>query len=146
MRSCEICGREILWNFRRTRRAPKNQLVCSSTCSKVKTDKYRANYQPKDVGRYRVFERDDFQCIYCGCSPIEDGTPIQADHIIPKSKGGLDILGNLVTSCLDCNYSKTDRELPLETLERVLKVVRERNASQGLDPNTKIKINVRVSV
>lgn len=59
--------------------------------------------------RFKVFERDGFRCRYCG-----RGTPdvvLQADHVIPASKGGPYTMENLVTSCRDCNIGKRDRLL-----------------------------------
>lgn len=46
----------------------------------------------------------------------EDGEQLSKDHIIPKSRGGLDTLGNMQTMCIKCNtnksnaYSKSDYE------------------------------------
>lgn len=51
--------------------------------------------------------RDDFQCRYCGVTG--DDKLLEVDHIIPKSKGGLDDEENLVTACFDCNRGKRDR-------------------------------------
>lgn len=44
-------------------------------------------------------------CEYCG----NEGTTV--DHIIPTSKGGLDIPENTVCSCLSCNMKKSNRDL-----------------------------------
>ncbi len=64
--------------------------------------------------RFDVFMRDDFQCRYCGRS-VDDGVVLHADHVIPESKGGPTTLENLVTSCMDCNWGKSDKELRAET-------------------------------
>lgn len=58
----------------------------------------------KDL-RLVVFERDGYECVYCGC---KDG-PFEADHVLPKSRGGLNDTENLVCSCRACNRSKKDR-------------------------------------
>lgn len=50
----------------------------------------------------RVFERDDFTCVYCGVR----GARLECDHIIPVSRGGDHELSNLATSCFKCNRSK----------------------------------------
>ena len=60
--------------------------------------------------RFDVFERDRFQCRYCGKTP-EDGALMELDHIVPHSKGGSDEPENLATACKDCNAGKSDREL-----------------------------------
>lgn len=63
--------------------------------------------------RFKVLERDGFQCVYCGRNPLEDKVKLHVDHVIPKSKGGLDVMENLVTACTDCNLGKTDRLIKL---------------------------------
>jgi hypothetical protein len=59
--------------------------------------------------RFEVFKRDSFKCQYCG-RPSPD-VLLQVDHISPVSKGGEDDVLNLITSCVDCNLGKSDREL-----------------------------------
>lgn len=61
--------------------------------------------------RFDVLNRDKFKCVYCGSSPKEDGVKLQIDHIIPLSKGGGNNIENLVSSCLECNIGKSDKEL-----------------------------------
>jgi hypothetical protein len=56
--------------------------------------------------RMVVFERDHFRCTYCG-----SGENLQCDHIIPRARGGMDVLENLTTACRSCNASKRDRLL-----------------------------------
>ena len=60
----------------------------------------------KDLRRF-VLERDGFKCIYCG----DAKGPFEADHVIPRAKGGLDIESNLVCACRRCNRSKKDKIL-----------------------------------
>jgi hypothetical protein len=60
--------------------------------------------------RFTVFTRDGFRCRYCGLS-VDDGAVLQADHVVPQSKGGPTTLANLVTACMDCNLGKSDRLL-----------------------------------
>ncbi len=52
-----------------------------------------------------VFKRDNYTCQYCG----EVGGKLEADHIIPFSKGGSDDIINLLTSCRKCNRQKKDK-------------------------------------
>lgn len=56
------------------------------------------------VGRRRVFKRDGYQCGYCGSK-----RNLTIDHIIPRSKGGDNSWGNLVTCCSKCNNQKDDK-------------------------------------
>lgn len=59
--------------------------------------------------RFEVFKRDGFACAYCGQKP--PAVVLEVDHIEPKSKGGSDEMGNLLTACFDCNRGKSDRLL-----------------------------------
>ena len=59
--------------------------------------------------RFEVFKRDNFQCQYCGDSP--PSVILELDHIQPRAKNGKDNIGNLITSCFDCNRGKSDRLL-----------------------------------
>lgn len=59
--------------------------------------------------RFEVFKRDSFKCQYCGKSAPD--IVLHVDHIDPVSKGGGGDIMNLITSCVDCNLGKSDREL-----------------------------------
>jgi len=47
------------------------------------------------------FEQFGHQCAYCGATG-----DLQIEHLIPISKGGTHVLGNILPACLRCNYSK----------------------------------------
>jgi hypothetical protein len=51
--------------------------------------------------RIEIFERDKYRCKKCG-----DWHGLTIDHIVPRSKGGTDELGNLQTLCHSCNSKK----------------------------------------
>ena len=55
------------------------------------------------------------KCVYCG----EKGDTI--DHVIPKSKGGLDIPENTVCCCLHCNLEKNNYDVTKFLNDRLLK-------------------------
>ncbi|GGA62684.1 HNH endonuclease [Pseudoclavibacter endophyticus] len=55
------------------------------------------------VTRRGVLRRDRARCGYCGATA---GT---VDHILPRSRGGVDSWENLVACCLRCNNLKGDR-------------------------------------
>jgi hypothetical protein len=76
--------------------------------------------------RFEVFKRDGFVCQYCGKHPPE--VTLEADHIQPKSKDGLDDINNLITACFDCNRGKTNIELKRipTTLQDNKEVLQER--------------------
>src|SRR5258708_15786486 len=68
-----------------------------------------------DSLRYQVLKRDGGKCLLCGA--LAKDKPMQVDHIIPRSKGGLNSLENLQTLCFECNVGKnnpddTDFRLP----------------------------------
>jgi len=60
--------------------------------------------------RFLVFDRDKYQCRYCGKS-TDDGVILEVDHVVPRSKGGTDEIENLVTACFDCNRGKSNVEI-----------------------------------
>ena len=54
--------------------------------------------------RRNVMFRDAHQCQYCGRRPpLRD---LNIDHVIPRSRGGVDSWENLVTACRSCNLQK----------------------------------------
>lgn len=55
--------------------------------------------------RAAVLARWGELCHYCGAV----GEPLQLDHVIPRSRGGIDHPDNLVPACQPCNGSKGAR-------------------------------------
>ena len=75
--------------------------------------------------RYMTFYKKGVECVCCGkkgthfklCGDektnrrhfnlyADDGTLMTKDHIVPKSKGGMDNIFNMQTMCVDCNKAK----------------------------------------
>jgi len=58
--------------------------------------------------RIEVFKRDNFRCVFCGRSPATAPgvVVLHIDHIVPFSKGGKTVFGNLRTLCHQCNWGK----------------------------------------
>lgn len=54
--------------------------------------------------RKRVLERDAYRCLQCG-----DHRNLEADHVIPESRGGRTVFENLQTLCKTCNCRKGSR-------------------------------------
>lgn len=93
---------------------------------KCKTDIFVDGFNVRPVSlRYMTFYQNGTKCVCCGkegthfkmCGDAntnrrhfnlfaEDGTLITKDHIIPKSKGGLDKASNMQTMCEECNRAK----------------------------------------
>ena len=59
--------------------------------------------------RKRIFERDEFRCVYCGEQFAAD--ELTLDHVQPRVRGGDRSEGNLVTACKACNTLKGHRRL-----------------------------------
>jgi len=70
--------------------------------------KYYVNWTPRVSKYYRsgVFKRDNYTCQYCGAK-----NNLTVDHIIPRSKGGVNSWKNCVTSCHPCNSKKKNLSL-----------------------------------
>lgn len=60
--------------------------------------------------RFAILKRDRFTCVYCGAHPPD--VQIEVDHFFPASRGGTDDIGNLVTSCIECNRGKGTETIP----------------------------------
>lgn len=58
--------------------------------------------------RYKIMERDEFQCLACGAKS-KNGIKLVVDHIFPVSKGGQTVDANLQTLCEKCNMGKGSR-------------------------------------
>lgn len=59
--------------------------------------------------RWQVFQRDNWKCVSCG-RDSHNGVILHVDHIIPRSRGGLDSLENFQTLCNVCNIGKSNKD------------------------------------
>jgi len=119
---CAACGKEF---------APKNgvQKYCSYKC-------LIASYKK---GRFMILQRDEFRCVYCGRSSIEDSVKLAVDHIVPRSAGGPDTACNLVTSCEQCNSEKIDTILGEHLINRLYALVKLRNQLYQINDEQTVK-------
>lgn len=65
--------------------------------------------------QYQVVARDGTRCVFCGVETLVRNSPAwraavhpdpmerTVDHIVPRSKGGKDVLENLRLCCRGCN-------------------------------------------
>ena len=56
----------------------------------------------RSLSRRSVSYRDDFTCQYCGTQT----KLLTLDHIVPRSRGGAHVWGNIVSACIPCNHRK----------------------------------------
>lgn len=85
-----------------------------------------------DSAKMEVIARDQGRCRYCGCQTGsgygEDNLTI--DHVLPRSRGGKDHVGNMVVACFRCNHrkgSRTPTEAGMDLLAAGTLVVFPRN-------------------
>lgn len=78
---------------------------------------------PRRLPKRELIEiRDGKRCRYCG-SPDREHNPLTTEHIIPKSRGGSNDIGNLTLACRWCNTRKGSylpHEWPLWVLAHIL--------------------------
>ena len=65
----------------------------------------RVPYKQLPLTRRNLFHRDGHRCQYCGASAQQ----LSVDHVVPRSRGGLDTWENVTTACLPCNVRKGNR-------------------------------------
>lgn len=62
----------------------------------------KATRQIDESIKWRVYERDNYTCRYCGAT----GVPMTVDHYLAQKFGGQTTYDNLLTSCRPCNKKK----------------------------------------
>lgn len=84
-----------------------------------------------DTRRRQVYQRDRYQCGNCQSEGgLYGDVEVHAHHIVPKSQGGSDRFGNLVTLCADCHARvhndnvemqecREPRDQPLEVVDDI---------------------------
>lgn len=97
---CEDCNKSFI-------KKQYNQKICIDCRS------------PAVLPSFHIFKRDNFKCIYCGSSSIEDNVKLVVEHIFPRSKGGTSELFNLATSCNQCNVAKSKNILDEDIILRI---------------------------
>ncbi len=54
----------------------------------------------------RLVAVDDHRCAYCRTAQATSGYPMEIDHVIPRSRGGVTTFDNLCFACHRCNLFK----------------------------------------
>jgi 5-methylcytosine-specific restriction endonuclease McrA len=62
-------------------------------------------YREIPLTRRNILNRDSHCCQYCGYT----GDDLTLDHVIPRSRGGVDSWENLTSACMRCNVRKGSR-------------------------------------
>ena len=89
-----------------TQEAESERETLDSTIKRAST-KRRTRREISERQRFRILVRDGFRCGTCGASPLtQRGIELDADHIVPWSKGGETTDDNLETKCKQCNLGK----------------------------------------
>ena len=116
MRKCAICGNIF--------KSKSDNLISAGVCVPCREEYRLINSSfvtAWTILRFKVFTHDNFTCRYCGRSPLTDkDVKLHCDHIVPRSKGGEDLIENLVTSCMDCNYGKIDVLLEKDVRTKII--------------------------
>lgn len=96
----------------------KNNKNCNSNNGLViKSEEWVREQRNKMNRKYKngltlreyILSRDNYTCKKCGLSRYkEPHLLLEVDHIVPVSKGGSSIEGNLQTLCWQCNRSKSN--------------------------------------
>lgn len=72
-------------------------------------ERVNRKYTAPRFRKWVLFNRDEWQCQYCGVSL--DVRSVTIDHVIPRSKGGATSWKNCVASCKKCNWRKGSKTL-----------------------------------
>lgn len=109
-KTCKHCNKTFTTTY-------SKQVFCSANCRKG----YYLGKLEFGHRSFRIFERDNFTCTYCGKTSIEDNIKLQIDHVYPLNKGGDNSEFNLITSCSYCNHSKSNIILDEKVIMKIWK-------------------------
>lgn len=78
---------------------------------KRKAANYKRRAALEQNGIFKISNKEwqkiyDSECVYCGSRDM-----VQADHVIPVTRGGRHSIGNLVPACRSCNTSKNSKTI-----------------------------------
>lgn len=69
----------------------------------------KRNNRVPTLSNRELFARDRWTCGYCG--KVFHESKLTRDHIMPVSRGGLDVWTNVITACEHDNHKKDDKTL-----------------------------------
>ncbi len=92
------------------------QFLCSY-CIREKPNQLAGKWERL---RFRILNRDDFTCRYCGDSPLKSIIcTLHVDHIKAISHFGTNAETNLIAVCQVCNYGKLNFDLTPDARRKV---------------------------
>lgn len=131
--TCLECGKIFFSNV-------KNKYICSPECKSIRNKKKRL--EEKQITDFIVFQRDNFCCVYCGKSSIEDGVKLHIEHIYPIKRGGKSDLFNIATSCSKCNNKKSANMISEDNIIRLWTEISRRNKNANISHYKALKIKL----
>jgi hypothetical protein len=96
--------------------------------------------------REAIYRRDDRTCVYCRRHEdvLEPDNQLTLDHLVPRSHGGGNAAGNLLTACERCNRRRSNQpisvfvgpERAMELIEQAKKPVDMMGGMKRIKPGT----------
>lgn len=83
-------------------------------CKKVFLDETKTQTSTKLL-RKTLFESQNGKCFYCDIN-MNEKTGLTRDHIQPRSKGGLNLMFNIVLCCNKCNTLKSNKYVNIRSI------------------------------
>lgn len=127
IKECEFCNDSFKTDLH-------HKKYCSRKCGEDYQEAKRSR------GKFLVYYRDNFTCFYCGRVSFKDNKELRVDHVYPRSKGGNNYMYNLVTTCFECNASKSDMIMEESILEEIKKEVMSRHREKNIIPTIEIDL------
>ena len=111
-RRCRDCHNEYQTAWRARNPQKFKKAVIKYRTSKPSTHQ-RSNAgrraRKRAAGVFRITNKETSRLYSSACSNCGSFEKVEADHIIPLSRGGRHSIGNLQPLCKPCNVSKRDR-------------------------------------
>jgi 5-methylcytosine-specific restriction endonuclease McrA len=90
-------------------------------------NKWKRQILKRKEVRNELLQQSAYYCTYCGMDFLADlgrFRLITRDHVLPRSKGGADDLGNQVACCVVCNAIKGNNVYPTidDAREEILEI------------------------
>ncbi len=105
---CELCGQECIRRSAIQRTCPDCRPKLAVFAERRRNLRKRGIGGSHTVSDFRALcEKYNWRCAYCGKNLT--AKTVTKDHVIPISRGGTDVIGNIVPACLSCNAAKQAR-------------------------------------